>query len=36
MGAQTIFTIISVVVIVLGLTVLIISHQLKKMMHGIH
>jgi dipeptide/tripeptide permease len=36
MGAQTIFTIISVVVIVLGLTVLIISHQLKKMMHGNH
>ncbi|MCA0427950.1 MAG: peptide MFS transporter [Bacteroidetes bacterium] len=36
MGAQTIFTIISVVVIVLGLTVLIISNQLKKMMHGIH
>ena len=35
MGAQAIFTIISVVVIVLGLVVLLISNQLKKMMHGI-
>jgi POT family proton-dependent oligopeptide transporter len=35
MGAQAIFTIISIVVIVLGLTVLIISNQLKKMMHGV-
>ncbi len=36
MGAQTIFTIISAVVIVLGLLVLIISNQLKKLMHGVH
>ncbi|MFN4972917.1 MAG: peptide MFS transporter [Bacteroidota bacterium] len=35
MGATTIFAIISVVVIVLGLVVLIISNQLKKLMHGI-
>jgi proton-dependent oligopeptide transporter, POT family len=35
MGALTIFTIISGVVIGLGLVVLIISNQLKKMMHGI-
>jgi POT family proton-dependent oligopeptide transporter len=36
MGAQTIFTIISAVVIVLGLLVLVISNQLKKLMHGVH
>lgn len=35
MGALTIFTIISAVVIGLGLVVLVISNQLKKMMHGI-
>lgn len=35
MGALTIFAIISGVVIGLGLIVLIISNQLKKMMHGI-
>lgn len=35
MGALTIFAIISGVVIGLGLIVLVISNQLKKMMHGI-
>ncbi|MCE2787624.1 MAG: peptide MFS transporter [Sphingobacteriales bacterium] len=35
MGALTIFAIISAVVIGLGLVVLFISNQLKKMMHGI-
>jgi dipeptide/tripeptide permease len=35
MGALTIFAIISAVVIGLGMIVLIISNQLKKMMHGV-
>jgi len=35
MGATTIFTIISIVVIVLGLTVLFISNKLLKLMHGV-